>query len=62
MNLNIRCKIRSVVCTVCIFIISMLTEKLGKKSKNRKDIFNHLQRVRVSDNKMKRLRDKYFNK
>ena len=44
------------------FIISMLTEKLGKKSKNRKDIFNHLQRVRVSDNKMKRLRDKYFNK
>lgn len=44
------------------FIITMLTEKLGKKSKKRKNIFNHLQRVRVSDNKMKKLREKYFNK
>lgn len=44
------------------FIISMLTEKLGKKSKKRKEIFDHLQRVRVSDNKMKKLREKYFNK
>jgi len=44
------------------FIISMLTEKLGKKNKNRKEIFEHLQRVRVSDNKMNKLRDKYFNK
>lgn len=44
------------------FIISMLTEKLDKKSMNRADIFNHLQKVRVSDNKMKKLRDKYFNK
>ena len=44
------------------FIISMLTEKLGKKTKKRKEIFEHLQRVRVSDNKMKKLREKYFNK
>lgn len=44
------------------FIVSMLTEKLGKKSKKRQDIFEHLQRVRVSDNKMKKLREKYFNK
>lgn len=44
------------------FIISMLTEKLGKKSKRRREIFEHLQRVRVSDNKMKKLREKYFNK
>ena len=44
------------------FIISMLTEKLGKKTKKRKEIFEYLQRVRVSDNKMKKLREKYFNK
>lgn len=44
------------------FIVSMLTQRLGKKSKKRQDIFEHLQRVRVSDNKMKKLREKYFNK
>jgi len=44
------------------FIITMLTEKLGKNSKNRKDIFEHMQRTRISDRKMKKLREKYFNK
>ncbi len=44
------------------FIISMLTKKIGKKSKDRSDIFEHLQRVRVPDNKMKKLRNTYFNK
>ena len=44
------------------FIITMLTEKLGKKSKNRRDIFQHMQRVRLPDSKMKKLREKYFNK
>jgi len=44
------------------FIISMLNEKLDRKKMTRKDLFEKLQHVRISDKKMKNLRKKYFNK
>ena len=44
------------------FIISMLNEKLDRKKMTRKDLFEKLQHVRISDKKMKKLREKYFNK